>query len=127
MRCLVCRVFSQFLVDISAISLGRSVLKARADAVAAEFSQLAVAYSLLSDDLVPLVFPSAKRHPDHGENRVQVVSVLDTSSAERVTVVSKRVRDTMLTLLHQRNTSVSATASISELAEALKQTSLSRK
>jgi hypothetical protein len=104
-----------------AISFGRGVLKDQADAIAAEFAQLSIAYSLLPDDVVASVFPSSTRHPTPAKNGLQIVTVLDTTSVARVVAITRRVRDSLVSLLRARNVTLTESASLPELAETLRQ------
>ena len=101
----------------SCFSSGRASLKDRADAIAAEFAELAEAHAALPADLLLTVFPAAVRYPESSDQ--QFASVLDTSAVDRVVATTRRVRETIIALLRQRKLAFQADASTSELAALL--------
>lgn len=105
------------------ISSGRDALNEGADDVRKQFNELGKVYETLPPDLVSVVFPAAQRHPlppkSQDSKHPQLVSVLDTSSLERVKATICRVRETITGLLRERRISFVSSASVSELAAAL--------
>lgn len=64
------------------------------------------------------VFPAAARTPDATDDK-QIVNVLDTSSAVRVSAAVSRVRGSIIALLRERKMAFTESMSTTELAVAL--------